>query len=360
VAAVHQVVPWLERHDAIGDEVRAIQQLLRDRGHVSDVFTLHSGPDTAGTLADLCASPLPDAVLYHFATASPATIALARARLPLILLHHNVTPAAYFRGIDRAHHDRCRLAASEVTLLRGRTLLALADSDFTRRQLESDGFAPTGVLPLVLDPSPYRDHRPGKLAAEIRAEPGPVFLVVGRVAPNKRIEEAIRLLHLYRRGVDDTARLWIIGDDQRLPRYRAALDGLLANLGETGVRFTGKVSTQDLLDAYSAARVLLCMSDHEGFGVPLLEAMLIGLPVLAMEHGAVGETLGPAGVRLTARDLPLAAELLHMLATDEELRRRQVALGRRRAAELSPERAADCLIDHLASIGIVSTSSPQQ
>jgi glycosyltransferase involved in cell wall biosynthesis len=355
LVAVHQVVPWLERHDAIGDEVRTVQRLLRDRGHHSDVFTLHGGPSTAGTLAQLCAGPRPDAVLYHFATASPATITLARAHLPLILLHHNVTPAAYFRGIDRAHYDACRLAASEVTLLRGRTLLALADSEFTRRQLQSEGFSPTGVLPLVLDPAPYRDHRPGRLAAEIRAEPGPLFLVVGRVAPNKRVEEAIRIFHLYRRGIDATARLWIIGDDRRLPRYRAALEDLLARLGETSVRFTGKVSTRDLLDAYSAASVLLCMSDHEGFGVPLLEAMLMGLPVLAMEHGAVGETLGPAGVRLTTRDLPLAAELLDMLASDEELRQRQVALGRRRAAELSPERAADRLIDHLASIGIKST-----
>jgi len=308
-------------------------------------------------IRDSCARSQTDAILYHFATASPATIALARARLPLILLHHNVTPAAYFRGIDRAHYDRCRLAASEVTLLRGRTLLALADSDFTRRQLESDGFSPTGVLPLVLDPAPYRHHRPGRLAAEIHSQPGPVFLVVGRVAPHKRVEEAIRLFHLYRRGIDESARLWILGDDQRLPRYRSALAGLLDHLGETGVRFTGKVPTQDLLDAYSAARVLLCMSDHEGFGVPLLEAMLMGLPVLAMEHGAVGETLGPAGVRLTTRDLPLAAELLHMLASDEETRRRQVALGHRRAAELSPERAADRLVAHLASIGIASTSA---
>lgn len=366
--AVHQVVPVLLHADAIGDETRALRDGLRARGFASEVFALpqeaaatrpNLDPTALPLDALLRARPRPAAVLYHFAVGSPATAALVDSRLPVVLIHHNVTPARFFHWVDPEHEAVMRGAEAELPALRGRVALALGDSEYTRRELDAMGFAPTGVLPILLDPEPYRRHRPGQLADEMQRHP--TLLTVGRVAPNKRVDDCIRLLAAYRRGVEPTARLWIAGDDTRLPAYRGALGRLVRELGLAGltpdafdapVRFLGRVSQQQLLDCYHGAAAYVSMSEHEGFGVPLLEAMLCDVPVLAYATTAVPFTLGEAGLQVRRKDFPLMAELLHATLLDAIALERQRAAGRRRAAELAPERTLDHLVALLDSIGV--------
>jgi glycosyltransferase involved in cell wall biosynthesis len=366
VTAVHQVVPVLLHADAIGDEARALRAGLRARGFASEIHALPQEQEianldaTARPLAELLAlRPRPAAVLYHFAVSSPATAALVDSGLPLVLLHHNITPPRWFRMVDPRHEADMRAAELELPRLRGHTALALGDSEFTRRELDAMGFQPTGVLPILLDPAPYRSHRPGRLHDEmLRA---PTLLTVGRVAPNKRIEDCIRLLAAYRRGVDPRARLWIAGDDTRLPAYRGALGRLVRDLDLRGatpeafdapVRFLGRVSPAELLDCYHGAAAYVSMSEHEGFGVPLLEAMICELPVLAHAATAVPHTLGGAGILLRSKDFPLAAEALGGLLLDALVLERHRQAGCRRAAELAPERTLDHLTALLAGIGV--------
>jgi len=352
VTAVHQVVPVLLRDDAIGDDVRAIQAGLRRRGFESDIHVLPLD-------RLLRARPKPAAVLYHLGLSSPATAALLASDLPLVLVHHNITPPRFFRHVDWEHVVAMRAAQAELPLLRGRVRLALGKSEFTRRELDAMGFHPTGVLPVVLDPEPYAVRRRGPLHAEMSR--APTLLTVGRVAPNKRIEDCIKLLAAYRRGVDPTARLWIVGDDSRLPAYRGALGRLVRELGLSGatseafdapVRFLGRVSQEELVDCYHGALAYVSMSEHEGFGVPLLEAMLCELPVLAYAAAAVPFTLDDAGVLVRHKDFPLMAELLATTLLDAFTLERLRAAGRRRAAELAPERVLDQLVGMLADIGV--------
>ena len=366
--AVHQVVPVLLHADAIGDETRAIRDGLRARGFASEVYALPQDPaappanlDTSALPLDslVAARPRPAAVLYHFAVGSAATARLIDSGLPLVLIHHNITPPRFFHMLDPEHEAVMRAAEAELPTLRGHVQLALGDSEFTRRELDAMGFRPTGELPILLDPAPYRVGRRGGLYAEmVRA---PTLLTVGRVAPNKCIEDCIRLLAAYRRAVDPTARLWIAGDDSRLPAYRGALGRLVRELKLSGsspeafdapVRFLGRVSQDELLDCYHGAAAYLSMSEHEGFGVPLLEAMLCELPVLAYASTAVPYTLGGAGLLVQRKDFPLMAELLSSLLLDALVLERHRAAGRRRAAELAPERTLNHLVEMLGSIGV--------
>ncbi len=365
--AVHQVVPVLLHADAIGDETRAIREGLRARGFASEVYTLPQheltpAHDTSALPLDALAGarPRPAAVLYHFALGSAATQRLIDTGLPLVLIHHNVTPARFFHMVDPLHEAAMSAAEEELPLLRGHVRLALGDSEYTRRELDAMGFAPTGVLPILLDAEPYRRHRPGPLHQEILR--APTLLTVGRVAPNKCIEDCIRLLAAYRRGVEPTARLWIAGDDSRLPAYRGALGRLVRELKLSGltpeafdapVRFLGRVTQEELLDCYHGAVAYVSMSEHEGFGVPLLEAMLCDLPILAHASTAVPFTLGDAGIQVRCKDFPLMAELLSSTLLDAFALERQRDAGRRRAAELAPERTLDHLVDLLAGIGVV-------
>jgi glycosyltransferase involved in cell wall biosynthesis len=351
MTAVHQVVPVLLHADAIGDEARAIRDGLRARGFDSDVFTL---PQTAASpahdpsarpLAELLGGEPPAAVVYHFAVSSEATALLVASGLRVVLIDHNTTPPHWFHMVEPQHEADLAAAAAERAALSGHVALALGHSEYTRRELEALGFAPTGVLPIVLDQAPYSRHRPGPLHREISQ--APTLLTVGRLAPNKRVEDCIRLLAAYRAGVDPRARLWVVGDDTRLPVYRDALARQVERLGlGDAVRFLGRVSQQELLDCYRGAAAYVSMSEHEGFCVPLVESMLCELPILAFPSTAVPFTLGDAGLQVPVKDFPLMAEALGALLGDAVALDDQRQRGRRRAAELAPERS----LDHLAQL----------
>jgi glycosyltransferase involved in cell wall biosynthesis len=350
---VHQVVPVLETGDAVGNEVRALRRRLQQHGFDSNVFAVDCGRGENGVqpIDELLAGPRPDAVLFHYAVSSPVTEKLAAAGLPLILLDHNTTPAHYFRLIDRAHYDACRTARREIGVLRGQVRLAVGRSDFTRRELDAMGFRDTAVLPVLSETGDGRASLPGRMRDSPSAR-GTVLLTVGRVAPNKRLDDAIRLLHAYRRGFDSHAELWIAGDHTRLPVYRRALDGLIEHLGEDGVRFLGHVSDADLDDCFENASVYVSMSEHEGFGVPLVDAMRRGVPVLARAAAAVPETVGEAGVLTRGRNFPAMAAAARQLVEDRGLRRRQIEKGHQQAARLGPEATTARLLDLLAGVGV--------
>jgi glycosyltransferase involved in cell wall biosynthesis len=179
----------------------------------------------------------------------------------------------------------------------------------------------------------------------------PTLITVGRVAPNKCIEDCIRLLAAYRAGVDPRARLWILGDADRLPVYRDALLRLVERLQlHDAVRFLGRVTQQELIDCYRGAAAYVSMSEHEGFGVPLLEAMVCELPILAHPSTAVPFTLGDAGLQVPIKDFPVMAEALGALLGDAIARADHVERGRRRAEELSPKRAMHHLVELLQSL----------
>src|SRR5262249_37072446 len=165
-------------------------------------------------------------------------------------------------------------------------------------------------------------------------------LFVGRVSPNKRHEDLIRLASYWRRFIAPDVRLLLVG---KLPRRRHYFDALQALLYEeeftpAEVVFTGHVAHDDLLAYYASAHVFVSMSEHEGFGVPLVEAMLLGVPILAHGVTAVADTLGDAGVQFREKRIPELAELAQQLATDAPLRRRGLEGPARRRAAFPPPR----------------------
>jgi glycosyltransferase involved in cell wall biosynthesis len=178
------------------------------------------------------------------------------------------------------------------------------------------------------------------------------LLFVGRVTPNKRHEDLIRLAAYWKRYIAPDIRLLLVG---KLPRRRHYFDTLQALLYEQGftpaeVVFTGHVEHDDLLACYATAAVFVSMSEHEGFGVPLVEAMLMDVPVLAYRAAAVPDTLGGAGVQFGEKRLPEVAELAHVLATDPELRGAVLAGQRRRLAAFAPESVEAALRRHLDAL----------
>src|SRR5207302_6232443 len=241
---------------------------------------------------------------------------------------------------DPALFRLASLARQELSTLVGRVDLALGVSDFNRRELEALGFEATGVLPLAVDLA--RITRPVERPALAKMLDDELvnFLFVGRIAPNKRIEDHIKLAEHYKRYVDAYYRFIFVGRYDAVPRYYSTIRALMAEyrLLDDRFIFTGPVPDEELSAYYRNAAVYVSLSEHEGFCAPLVEAMAADVPVLAYAAAAVPETLGGAGVQFAPKDLEYAAELLGALAFDDDLRARVIAGQRRRLADFGDQR----------------------
>jgi glycosyltransferase involved in cell wall biosynthesis len=339
---VNQWVPAAHKGDAIGDSARRMRGLLRRMGHRADLFALTIDDELKGDVQPFAdpAAANGDLTIFHFALPSPMSAAFARLSRGRVLLYHNVTPAAYFAPYDPPLFRLAALARQELASLAGAADLALGVSEYNRRELEALGFEATGVLPLAVD-----------LARLTRASPRPAlektldddfvnFLFVGRIAPNKKIEDHIRLAEHYKRYVDAYYRFIFVGRYDAVPRYYATIRRLMSEYQLLNERFvfTGPVPDEDLAVYYRRSAVYISLSEHEGFCAPLLEAMASDLPVLAYAAAAVPETLGGAGVQFAPKDMEQAAELLGALAFDDVLRSKVIAGQRRRLADFGDER----------------------
>jgi glycosyltransferase involved in cell wall biosynthesis len=347
---VNQWVPAAHKGDAVGDSAMRMRNLLREMGHEADVFALTIDDvlkDDVRPFSNPSATR-GDVTIFHYALPSPMTEQIALLRTRRILLYHNVTPAAFFAPYDPLLFRLALLARRELATLAGRVDLALGVSEYNRRELESMGFAPTSVLPLAVDLSRIT-RTAGRPALERYLTDDFVnFLFVGRIAPNKKIEDHIRMAEHYKRYVDAYYRFIFVGRYDAVPRYYSTIRALMAEFRLLDERFvfTGPVPDEDLATYYRHAAVYVSLSEHEGFCAPLLEAMAADVPVLAYSAAAVPETLGGAGVQFAPKDLEHAAELAGALAFDDDLRAGVIAGQRRRLLDFGDDR----IISSLASV----------
>ena len=339
---VNQWVPAAHKGDAIGDSARRVRDLLRAMGHDSELYALTIDDELRGDIRpfDDDAARHGDLTIFHYALPSRMTSAFASLTSGRVLQYHNVTPASYFAPFDPALFRLATLGRRELATLVGRVDLALGDSEYNRHELAALGFARTGVFPIAVDTSRItRDvDRP---ALDRILDDGLVnFLFVGRIAPNKKIEDHIRLAEVYKRYVDAYYRFIFVGRFDVVPRYYSMIRALMAEYRFLNDRFvfTGPISDEELAVYYRHAAVYISLSEHEGFCVPLVEAMAADVPVLAYSAAAVPDTLGGAGVQFAPKDLEMAAELLGTLAFDDAVRAQVIAGQRRRLADFGDAR----------------------
>jgi glycosyltransferase involved in cell wall biosynthesis len=340
---VHQVLATLGYGDAIGHEVIGIQRVLRGAGFESDIFVQTADPRLEPLTRDYReltrASRSDNILIHHFSIGSRASrIAYA---LPdrMILVYHNITPPQYFVDVHKLLVELCFKGLRELKAYPARCDLALGDSEFNRRELETLGFEPTGVLPVVPDFS-HLDHEPDRLLARHFDDGWTNILFVGRVIPNKRFEDLIRIFDVYKREFNPRARLLLVGSYGGFERYLAMLQHLVAALKTPDVHFTGHVSDEELIAFYEIADLFLCASEHEGFCVPLLEAFHMQVPVVAYAATAVPATMDGGGVLYSDRTPIRVAALLDAIVSDATLYdavigSQDAALGRLRARDFA-------------------------
>lgn len=331
---VNQWVPAAHKGDAIGDSARRMRAMLRQMGHESHLYALTIDDELRGDVRDFTTPTAAngDVTILHFALPSPMSEAFAKLRGKRVLQYHNVTPAHFFAPYDPSLFRLASLARQELAALAGVSDHALGDSEFNRAELDALGFPSTGVLPIAVDTKRFSDAPPHPVLDEILDDGLVNFLFVGRIAPNKKLEDHLRLAEHYKRYVDAYYRFIFVGRHDVVPRYYATIRALMVEYKMPPERFifTGAVSEADLAAYYRSARVYVSLSEHEGFCVPLVEAMAADVPVLAYASTAVPDTLAGAGVQFAPKDLEYAAELLGLMAFDEDVRAAIVAGQRQR------------------------------
>ena len=353
---IHHFVPVLHRGDAVGRHTLRLRDATRARGFRSEIYVDTVDAETAGEAVPVLsyseAAQRGDVVVYQFATASAMAPWLARRPETLVVNYHNITPPELMAPWDNHLALGQLRAQGDLRLLAPRAALAVADSAYNEAHLAGVGFAATAVIPpsAALDAAMTTVDRGAAASAPPATGRGARWLAVGRVSPNKALESTVAALAVARAHGDPEATLDIVGKPAT-DSYVAALHRYVAELGLAGaVRFTGHASDATVASAYATADVLVVTSEHEGFCVPVVEAMSAGLPVVAFDQGAVPEVLGGAGVLVTDKDPYALAASIAAVLTDPPRRDAMTETGRRRLAQLDLETAADRFVNLLVPL----------
>jgi glycosyltransferase involved in cell wall biosynthesis len=348
VPEVHQVIPTFAPRSAVGNHTIQVQQALRELGYRSDIYVGDAWREVAHLATRYREAPARPGgwLLYQASTGSPIADWLVERPERLLLNWHNITPASTFAAWEPHVGVELQAGRRQIAELAPHVELAISDSAFNDAELVGHGYRRTTVVPILLDAAAFEKEVDDRVLERLRDD-GATWLFVGRIAPNKAQHDLVQALSVYRRVYDPRARLRLIGSPSSA-RYLAAVEDLRSALQlDDAVEILGDVSDAELGAHYRAADVYVSASEHEGFGVPLLEAMANDVPVVAYGSTAVPETVADGGICLPTKEPTTLAAAVHRVVSDGALRDGLVAAGRRRLADFdlvaSRKRFADAV-----------------
>ncbi|MBU4278075.1 MAG: glycosyltransferase family 4 protein [Proteobacteria bacterium] len=343
--AVHQMVPDFSFGDAIGNDALAIQKTLRSWGISSDIFAHSIHPrlaDKARPIEEYAKQARPqDVLLFHFSIGHPVADLLPELPGRRVLRYHNITPAEFLDLCNPESAARARLGREQLKRIAPAVELGMGVSDYNCQELTEAGCPATATVPIVIDTSVLATPS-DPFVAQRFDDQRPAVLHVGRLVPNKKIEDLIKTQYWLSRLMPG-ARMLIVGSEVGCETYAEGLRELVDRLAVPDVHFSGHVSLAALMAYYRRANCYLCLSEHEGFCVPLVECMHLGIPVVAFAAAGVPGTLGGGGILLDSKEPQRVAEAVAKVLTDPALAQGLRAAGKERLRRFAPDRVADDL-----------------
>lgn len=350
---IYQLVPTLNFGDAIGNDVIAIKHVIEDMGIQTAIYSI--------AVADKIKEPdvylvdrmpkvgVDDIVIYHMGSGAPMNEMAANLNCRKIMIYHNITPPVFFNVDNPAASENCRKGLEDMKkVMKGRFTAYLADSEFNKSNMVDMGYKADSidVIPVIV---PFDDYKrtPDAAMVEKLSDGVTNIVFVGRIAPNKKHEDIIRSYAYYKKHVNPKSRLILAGSANLSGIYYTDICEYIAALGVEDVVFPGHISFEEILAIYKTADVFLCMSEHEGFCVPLLEAMTFDVPVIAYDACAVPETLGGSGVVVDDKDPAFIAKVINELVTNSEMRETVINAQRERLKRYDYETIKKELQDYL-------------
>jgi len=327
VTRIDQVIPTLASRDAIGGHVMQLRDLLRSRGYSSDIYYGNASPDRFDEGFPITRigdqSPAARVLLYQLSIGSGAADIFRDRPERKFVNYHNITPAGLIEAWIPAVGEEVRWGRAQLRDLAKVTEFAIADSVFNEGELRDAGYPSTTTVPLLIDPQDFTGSPDPALAARLarqRVAGGADLLFVGKISPHKGQHDLVKALAAYRRLYDPQARLHIVGSAIS-EEYERAVADFAEELGlADAIDWAGSVTHEELIAYYDGCDVFLCLSNHEGFCVPLLESMYHRLPIVGWQSTAVPETVAQAGLILPDKDPARVAAAIHRVVDDSALR----------------------------------------
>ncbi|MBQ3366901.1 MAG: glycosyltransferase [Acidaminococcaceae bacterium] len=352
-----QLLPTLAYGDAVGNDALALHGCLSQKGYTTLIYAENIDPrvnkEFVKHYTELPALSEDDILLYHFSTGCEALAQVLRKCIcRKVMIYHNITPREYFSEYNTDLAKLVDEGRKELRSLKDVFECCLADSEYNKQDLIREGYTcPIGVLPILI---PFKDYEklPDKGILEKYENDGITnILFTGRIAPNKKQEDVIAAFAYYHKFMNPKSRLFIVGSESGMEIYADRLRQYVKLLGvQENVVFTGHIPFSQILAYYSLADVFLCMSGHEGFCVPLIEAMIFNIPVLAYRAAAVPETLGHAGIILDDRKPVYVAEMIQNVVGNKPLYKALAVLMQKRLDDFSYEKTTEKFEEYLNAI----------
>ncbi len=352
---IHQLVAGFTNGDAISNEAGVMRSIFRKWGYESEIFSelkrilpeLRKDAREAEALAASCSPD--DIALCHLSIGSKVNDIFKSLPCKKAILYHNVTPSHYLELIHPQMAHNLALGRKQIESLAGIAEVNMADSKFNAIELEESGYKNVKVLPLVLDLDKLKDGADRRILRKYDDDKVNI-LFVGRCVPNKKIEDLVMAFYYFNKYVEPNSRLIHVGSHAGTERYYYLLLTMIKELQLDNVHFAKSVPQRWLNAYYQCSNVFLSMSEHEGFCIPVIEAMEHNLPVMAYEAAAVPETLDGAGILFKEKDYRAIAELMGELTRNQGLRNSVLEKQRSRLSRYKRRDLEAELKEHLAPV----------
>ena len=302
----------------------AMKSVIAQMGYETEVFAEHVDPrlpSGAAVLTDrMPVLEKDDVVIYHLSNGTKLNRRFGNWKCRKIIYYHNITPPDFFEGYNPNAQMDCHKGLRDVRYLANKVDYCLAVSEFNRQDLIGMGYKQKiDILPILI---PYKDYdqQPDEEIIKKYKDGRTNILFTGRIVPNKKYEDIIQAFYYYKKYLNPEARLFLVGKHGEQDTYYNQLCSYINQLQLTDVFFTGHIRFDQILAYYNIADVFVCMSEHEGFCVPLVEAMYFNIPIVAYDSSAIADTMGKGGLLTKDKDPVLIAEMIHCLTENQQVR----------------------------------------
>lgn len=338
---VIQILPTLSFGDAVGNDAMALKKVISEMGYRSEMYAERIDQrvpkEMAGILSQMKQPSRDDVIIYHKSTGTSISFGLDKYKCHRMMIYHNITPPHFFEDYSYKAAERTAFGLEGMRYLRDKTEYCLADSEFNKQDLIEAGYScRIDVRPILI---PFDDYKKTPDSAVIKKySDGYVNIVfVGRIAPNKKQEDIIKIFNFYKININSRSRLILVGSYAGMESYFDRLKRYVKELELDDVIFTGHTPFAEILAYYRCADIFLCMSEHEGFCVPLVEAMFFDVPVVAYKSCAIPYTMNGSGAVTDTKDPAEIALLIDRILKDNDLKEKIIRSQKERLKDFSYE-----------------------
>jgi glycosyltransferase involved in cell wall biosynthesis len=338
-----QVINALIYGDAVSNDITYKSRLLNRMGFKTAIYSKwadEKSSEVSDDIKNMVAAP-GDIVMHHYTGFSHISDEIIKSPCTKVLVYHNITPPEFFSPTD-IEYEECRKGLIQVKEIAEEYDFITCDSAFNKASLNQLGIhTDMDILPILLDFESIEEYCKNKRSDD---KTQVNFLFVGRVAPNKKLEDVIEVFNHYYQKINSNSKLTLVGNyHDKSPYYQSLYNKSKRLACRNNIYFTGLLDNDALYSNYADADIFLCMSEHEGFCVPLVESMYFRIPVIAYDSCAVADTMGGAGVLLRDKNPEMTAKLCHTILTRDEVRESIVGKQRSQAESFSEQKIKELL-----------------